>query len=143
MTAEERLLALFGRLRQLALDQNPLEDSGVTMPQLALLDWVAASPGCGIQEIADGLGVTAPTASVGVRRLEGAGLLERRPDPHDGRAVRLFLTPRGRVLQEQAHAFRREKMSRILAGLTAEEVETLLTLLERAIRAAEAQASGP
>jgi len=60
-SAEDRLLSLFGRLRQLAFDQHPLQDSGVTMPQLTLLDWIATSPGCGIQEIADGLGLTAPT----------------------------------------------------------------------------------
>ena len=138
MTAEDRLLTLFERLRKLALDQNPLEDNGVTMPQLALLDWIAAAPGCRVQEIAAGLGLTAPTVSVGVRRLEAAGLLDRRPDPRDGRAIRLFLTERGQALQEQAHAFRREKMRRILAGLTAEESDTLLTLLERAITTAEA-----
>jgi len=70
--------------------------SAVTMPQLILLDWIAASPGCGIQEIATGLGLTAPTVSVGVRRLETAELLEHRPDPQDGRAIQLFLPSRAR-----------------------------------------------
>jgi DNA-binding MarR family transcriptional regulator len=137
MTEEDRLLSILGRLRKLALDQNPLADSGVTGPQLALLDWIAASPGCGIQEIATGLGLTAPTVSVGVRRLEDAGLLERQPDHQDGRAIRLSLTTQGQTLQEQAHAFRREKMRCVLAGLTTEEAATLLALLERAIGSAE------
>jgi len=141
LPAEDRLLGLFERLRKLALGQHPLEDSGVTMPQLTLLDWIAATPGCGIQEIATGLGLTAPTVSVGVRRLEMAGLLERRPDPQDGRAIQLFLTAQGQALHQRARAFRREKMRRLLAGLTAEERATLLALLERAISAAE-QESG-
>jgi len=136
--AEERLLKLFDWLRRLMLGQHPLEDGGVTGPQLALLDWVAASSGCGIQEIADGLGLTAPTVSVGVRRLQEAGLLERQPDPADGRAILLFLTAQGQALHERARAFRREKMRRVLAGLTLEERATLLDLLERAINAAEA-----
>lgn len=136
--AEERLLASFDRLRRIALGQNPLEDHGVTGPQLTLLQWVAASPGCGIQEMADGLGLTAPTVSVSVRRLEEAGLLEREPDPADGRAVRLFLADHGRALQQQARAFRLHKMRRLLADLTPEEQEMLLALLERAIDAAEA-----
>lgn len=137
-TAPERLLALFNRLRRIALGHNPLEGTGVTGSQLALLDRIAASPGCGIQEIADGLGLTAPTVSVGVRRLEEAGLLERQPDPADGRAVRLFLTDRGRALQQQARTFRLDKMRWLLAGLTLQEQEMLLALLERAIDAAEA-----
>jgi len=137
MTEEDRLLSILGKLRRLALDQNPLADSGVTGPQLVLLDWIVASPGCGVQEIATGLGLTAPTVSVGARRLEKAGLLERQPDPQDGRAIRLSLTAQGQALQERAHAFRREKMRHVLAGLTAEEAETVMALLERAISTAE------
>jgi DNA-binding MarR family transcriptional regulator len=138
MSAEERLLGLFDRLRRIALGQHPLEDGEVTGPQLALLQWVATSPGCGVQEVAEGLGLTAPTVSVAVRRLEEAGWLERQPDPLDGRAIRLFLTAAGQTLHRQARAFRLDKMRRLLAGLTPEEQGTLLTLLERAIEAAEA-----
>ncbi len=136
-SAEERLLDLFDRLRKLAFGQNPLQDGGVSMPQLTLLEWVAQSPGSSIQDIADGLGLTAPTVSVGARRLEEAGLLERQPDPKDRRVVRLFVSPQGKTLQQQARAFRRDKMHRVLAGLTPKEATTLLTLLERAIDAAE------
>ena len=137
---EDRLVSLFDRLRKLAFNRHPLEDSTVTMPQLTLLDWVAASPGCGVQDIAAGLNLTAPTVSVGVRRLEKAGLLERQPDPQDGRAVRLFPTAQGQVLCERARTFRRDKMRRLLRGLTAEESATLLMLLERAISTAEREA---
>lgn len=137
MTEEERLLSIFGRLRRLALDQNPLADSGVTGPQLSLLDWLVGSPERGVGEIATGLGLTAPTVSAGVRRLEKGGLLERKPDPKDGRAIMLSLTAQGHALQEQARAFRLEKMRRLLAGLMTEERATLLTLLEQAISAAE------
>ena len=137
MTEEDRLLSVFSRLRKLALGQNPLADSGVTEPQLTLLDWMAASPGCGIREIATELALTAPTVSVGVRRLEKDGLLERQPDPQDGRAIRLSLTAQAQTLEEKAHAFRREKMRSVLAGLTTEEAATMLALLERAISSAE------
>ncbi len=133
----DQLLSLFDRLRKLAFGQHPLQDSVVTMPQLTLLDWVAESPGSGIQDIADGLGLTAPTVSVGVRRLEAAGLLERRPDPKDGRAIQTFLTAPGQILHERARAFRREKTQRLLTGLTAAEGAMLLALLEKAINSAE------
>lgn len=135
--APERLLALFDRVRGIALGENPLGESGVTSPQLALLEWVAGTPGCRIQDLADGLGLTAPTVSVTVRRLEEAGLLHRQPDPADGRAVRLFLTDEGQAVQQQARGFRLGKMRRLLAGLTPEEQEMLLALLERAVGATE------
>jgi len=137
LPAEDRLMTLFERLRKLGLDQNPLEDAGVTMPQLALLAWIAASSGCGIQGTAEGLGLTAPSVSVGVHRLEAAGLLERRPDPQDGRAIQLFLTAQGQALHQRARAFRREKMRRLLTVLTPEDRATLLALLEQAISGAE------
>ena len=138
--AEEQFLDLFDRLRKLAFGQHPLQDGEVTLPQLTLLDWLAAAPGCHSQELANGLGLTAPTVSVGVRRLEAAGLLERQPDPQDGRAIRLFLTTQGQELCRRARAFRRDKMQRLLKELTPEEKVTLLILLERAISSAEEEA---
>lgn len=137
---EDRLVDLFDRLRKLAFNQHPLEDRSVTMPQLTLLDYIAASPGCGIQEVATGLDLATPTISVSVRRLEQAGLVERRPDPEDGRAVQLFLTAEGQALCRRAYAFRQDKMRRLLQGLTGEERATLLRLLERAVSAAEERA---
>ena len=134
---EDRLLHLFERLRQLRFGRNPLQGSGVTMPQLTLLDWVTQSPGCGLQELADGLGLSAPTVSVAVRRLEEDGLLQRRPDPEDGRAIQISPTTEGRALHGRARTFRREKMRRLLAGLTPGEVETLLALLGKAVAIAE------
>ena len=141
LTAEDHLLSLFSRLRRLAFGQHPLQDSGVTMPQLTLVEWVATSPGCHIQAIADGLGLTAATVSVGVRRLEKAGLLERQPDPQDGRAIQLLPTTQGNALCQRALTFRRDKMERLLKGLTPKERSTLLTLLEQAITSAEEEAS--
>ena len=134
---EDQLVNLFDRLRKLAFNQHPLEGSAVTMPQLTLLDLIAASPGCNMHDIATGLDVTAPTVSVSVRRLERAGLLERQPDPRDKRAVQLFLTAEGQVLWQQARDFRREKMRRLLDGLSENEGLMLLALLERAISKAE------
>ena len=140
LSAEDHLLYLFDRLRKLTFGRHPLQDSGVTMPQLTLLDWVAACSGCGIQEVADGLSLTAPTVSVGVHRLEKAGLLERQPDPQDGRAIQLFLTRQGQALYQQVCAFRRKKMHKLLKHMMPEEKMTLLTLLEQAISSAEEEA---
>jgi len=140
MSAEDRLLEQFDRVRRLALEQNPLGEGEISPPQLSVLDSIAHTPGCSLQHVASALGVTAPSASAMVRRLEDAGLLDRRPDPEDGRAIQLFLTSRGEQLCHQAQEFHRRKMRRLLAGLAREDQETLVILLERALVAAE---SGP
>jgi DNA-binding MarR family transcriptional regulator len=134
---EDRLLDQFDRVRRLALEQNPLGEGEVSPPQLSVLDTVSRAPGCSLQHIASALGVTAPSASAMVRRLEGAGLLDRRSDPDDGRAIQVRLTPRGEQLCDRAQEFRRRKMRRLLAGLGREDQEELLDLLERALAAAE------
>ena len=134
---EERLYGLMKRLRKLGLDTHPLGDAAVSPAQMALLDWIAASPGCGVQDVADGLGLTPPTVSVGVRRLDEINLVERKPNPQDGRSVQFSLTRRGHSLQRRIQDSHRRKFQRLLAGLSPQERETLLHLLGRALDTAE------
>ncbi len=136
-SAEIRLMQLLRRLREVGPGQPPVEEVGISSAQLSLLEWVAASPGCSLQDLADGLALTPPTVSVGVRKLEEAELLTRRPDPGDGRAWQLDLTVAGAALWERVRRYRSEKVRRLLAGLTVEEQQTLLMLLERAVGTAE------
>lgn len=140
--AEERFFAVMKRLRRLGLDAQPL-GAAVSPAQMSLLDWIAASPGCGVQDIADGMRLTPPTVSVGVRKMEEGNLVERKPNPQDGRSVQFFLTRRGQALQRQIQNAHWQKFRRLLAGLNPQEQETLLQLLERALRSAEAENSNP
>lgn len=138
---EERFLDLMSRVRKLGMDMRSLESAAVSPAQMTLLDWIAAMPGCGVQHIADGLGLTPPTVSVGVRKMEESGLVERKPNPMDGRSIQFFLTRRGQALQRQIQDSHRNKFRRLLAGLTPPEQETLLQLLERALQSAEIEDS--
>lgn len=135
--AEERLFDLMKRLRRLGLDAQPADEAAVSPAQMALVDCIAGSPGCGVHDIADALDLTPPTISVGVRRLEESNLVERKPNPQDGRAIRFFLTRRGEALQRRLLDVHRRKFRRLLAGLSPEETETLLDLLGRALDRAE------
>ena len=136
-----RFLSLMMRVRKLGLDTSALEIEAVTPAQITVLDWIAASPGCGVQEVADGLGLTPPTVSVGVRKMEENGLVKRKPNPSDKRSVQFFLTERGQAIHEKIQNAHRRKFRHLLAGLTAHERETLIQLLERAILTAEANPS--
>lgn len=138
--AADKFLNLTGRLRQLGPGTPPPEEAQISPSLIPLLEYTAAHPGCGIQEMAQGLKLATPTVSIGVRQLEDAGFVERLPDPQDGRAVRLFLRPAGQDLHQRTRSFRRQKFEHLLAGLTPQERATLLELLEKALSAAENQA---
>src|SRR5215831_14781221 len=62
-------------------------------------------------------------------RLVEHGLLERRHDPRDRRANRLFLTPRGRQLVDDLDSLRDGIASDVMRGLSTETIETSLDAL--------------
>jgi MarR family transcriptional regulator for hemolysin len=59
-------------------------------------------------------------------RLARNGLIERRPDPNDRRANRLYLTPAARPLLAELAALGHDMMETVLEGLDAGSHERLL-----------------
>ncbi len=72
-------------------------------------------------ELAERLGVEPPTVTRMLRRMEGCGFVERRPDPTDARSFRVYLTERGRSLEAPVARCWEEVEKRTLAGITHEE----------------------
>lgn len=137
ISPEEKAMRLFMRLRQFNFDHCP-DVSGLISPaQMTLLDKIAKNPGCGVQDIADHLGISPPTVSVGVSRLEESGMIERKPNPEDGRSVQFFQTSKGEALHNKFQKSRLRKFHRLLAGLDSQEQEALLQILEKALNHAE------
>ena len=83
-------------------------------------------------ELASRLGVEPPTVTKMLRRLEGCGLVERRPDPVDARSFGVYLTEKGRALEDPVSRRWERAEERTLAGLDAGERETLHRLLAKA-----------
>ena len=121
--AAKRFLKLASQLRRLGSGTSPPEDSQISPSQLALIEYAASNPDCGIQEMAEALKLSTPTVSISVRQLEKSGLIARKPHPDDGRAVQLFLTSKGEEVHQRAHSFHRQKFKKLLKGLTPEERE--------------------
>ena len=63
-------------------------------------------------------------------RLVEHGLLERRPDPRDRRANRLFLTPGGRQLVDDLDSLRDSIATDVLQDIPAAAIETSLKTLQ-------------
>jgi DNA-binding MarR family transcriptional regulator len=81
------------------------------------------------RQLADGAGCEPPSITLMVRKLESAGLLSRRPDPGDARAVVVELTDAGRALVPRLKHVWRDLADETVAGLTATPVDQLVAVL--------------
>ena len=138
----EKFMHLMDRLRQLGPGNAPPIEAKISPSQLALISYTASNPGCGVQNMAAKLNLATPTVSIGIRQLEKIGFMDRQPDPHDGRAVLLYLTPEGQEFHQRTLEFRCKKFSSLLIELNPQERTTLLNLLEKAVNAAEIKGQG-
>jgi DNA-binding MarR family transcriptional regulator len=86
--------------------------------------------------------VTAQTMTGLLRRLEGEGAIERRPDPHNRRADRWYVLPAGRERLRSARSAGAPVMTRMLSQLSGTEVAELRGYLERCVAGLEAPGPG-
>lgn len=70
-------------------------------------------------------GVSQPSMTQLVQRLERAGLVTRLPDPEDGRVTLIGITTAGQAMLDDRKRLRRERLATLLATLTAEEQAAL------------------
>ena len=108
-----------------------LRDLGVTTPQYAALAFVEESPGLSSAQLARQAFVTPQTMQRIVANLEAGGLLERDPHPELGRVLEARLTGRGRDLLVECHRRVQIVESRMVAGLTQDDLLRLADLLNR------------
>jgi DNA-binding MarR family transcriptional regulator len=71
------------------------------------------------------------TVSRHVGQLVRQHLVERRPDPEDGRAVQLVATERGQAVVDETMRLRNQAFSAALSGWDAEDLRALTRLMSR------------
>lgn len=104
---------------------------GVTRPQWRVLTLLSRREAMNQGMLAELLEVEPITLSRMIDRLQEAGLVERRPDPNDRRAWRLFLTPKAQPILAQLKSRAEELVHDALDGLAASEQAQLSELLTR------------
>ncbi len=112
---------------------------GMTRAQWAVLFRLDRSEGLKQSELAELLDLQPITLTRLLDRLSDNGLIERRADPNDRRANRLFLTPAARPLLERLTVLGEDMMGTVLAGLDAKTSERMLRdlgLVKENLRAA-------
>ena len=102
---------------------------GVTRAQWAVMARLDRQEGLKQSELAEMLDLQPITLTRLLDRLGASGLIERRADPHDRRAKRLFLTPAARPLLEQLAVLGETMMTTALAGIEREAVELMVAQL--------------
>jgi DNA-binding MarR family transcriptional regulator len=98
-----------------------------------LLKGLAAHDALRVTELAALANLDASTVSRHVQQLHRVGLIDRTPDPDDGRAQRVALSSRGRSLLHDGLARRRALLGKSFDGWNRTEIETLDTLLARLV----------
>ena len=99
------------------------QNSGVTSTQAGLLFILGKRDGVLMGEAGAALDLGPPGISGLVDRMTAANLIERRADPDDGRAWRLWLTPAGRAAMAQSKAGLAEVNARLTDGFTDAEID--------------------
>ncbi|MDQ2878305.1 MAG: MarR family transcriptional regulator [Pseudomonadota bacterium] len=104
---------------------------GVTRPQWRALTMLSRNEGMNQGGLADLLEVEPITLCRMIDRLEEAGLVERRRDPQDRRAWRIFLTDKARPLIDQLRIIADGLFEDALEGIDPDDRDTLRITLDR------------
>jgi MarR family transcriptional regulator for hemolysin len=110
------LLSDAARLLRTCADQEARR-FGMTRAQWAVLFRLQRNEGLKQSELADLLEVQPITLTRLIDRLCANGLIERRGDPDDRRAKRLFLLPAAKPVLERLTAVSEQMMGDVLAGV--------------------------
>ncbi len=124
------LIGDISRLIRRTFDQRA-KAIGVTRPQWRVLTWLQRHEGINQSALADMLELDAMTLCRMVDRLQAADLVERRSDPGDRRAWKLYLTPNGVALTEQLEPIGEALLQAALHNVPKTEQKKLYDLLEQ------------
>jgi DNA-binding MarR family transcriptional regulator len=100
-------------------------DGGATAAQSGLLFVLGRRDGTLMGEAGAALDLGMPGISGLAERMVEAGLIEKRADPEDGRASRLWLTATGRKALARAKAGAAELNTRLTEGFTDAEIDVV------------------
>lgn len=107
---------------------------------VALLSQIHDTPGMDRNWLAAAIGIDPTSTGQALATLEARGLVARATNPEDRRANAFSLTPAGLALRSELAVPSRAVTRRLLAPLSEDEAQTLLTLMARLVDAHETHA---
>ncbi len=110
-------------------EHSIVNDSGLSPAQMHTVEIIGHNQDMRMKELAERLGVTTGTLTVGVDKLEKLGLVERKPHESDRRSWLIVLTGEGKKMYEQHHKYHQEFTNEISHDLTLEQIDNLTDYL--------------
>ncbi len=117
--------------RACALFKDEFDQYDLTPQQFGILAFLWIEDGLSQAELSARSQIDRTTIGGIVDRLEKEGLVKRTNHPEDRRAFQVFLTARGKSLEDELCAIANRVLVRFNAPLTKEEQETLVRILEK------------
>ncbi|MDP4505759.1 MarR family transcriptional regulator [Nonomuraea sp. NBC_00507] len=115
-----------------AVYADSAREYGLTQQQGQLLCVLMAQP-YGMSELGAMLGLAKSSLTGMVDRSERNGLVQRKPDPQDSRAVRVALTKQGAKLADAFYTETCRRIDELTSGFAPAERDTLAALLGRVV----------
>ncbi len=131
LEAVRRLTGTFTELGHRFGDKHGLSRSDVAA-LIVVTEANERGTSIGTVELARRIGVTAPSATVVVRRLVAAGLLSSDPDPNDHRRIVLTATPTAHTAGKAHFGALNDELLRLLSTQPSGSVRAAADLLELA-----------
>jgi MarR family transcriptional regulator for hemolysin len=106
-------------------------EEGLTQAQWRALAHLSRQEGCNQATLAEQLEIKPITLTRLIDKLVKKGWVERRPDPHDRRAVRLYLTAEAQPTLSILLAKAMQTRARAMANVDKQETVMLMTVLKK------------
>jgi DNA-binding MarR family transcriptional regulator len=107
------------------LSGRHVRELGLTAPQFDIVATLGRLPGLSFRELGERTLITKGTLTGVVARLEKRGIVERAPNPADGRSLLVRLTPVGEQLFERVFPLHVAHCRRAFAGWTPSDFDAL------------------
>ena len=99
-----------------------LREMDVRPRQVPMLHLLGKKEGLSQRQISEEMKIKPPTVAVSIKRMEKSGLIIRRADEKDQRMSRIYLSPKGRELNENVQKMVEDSENAIFRGFSESEI---------------------
>jgi DNA-binding MarR family transcriptional regulator len=129
---------IIGRLKKLNIlhrifVHTASSNNGLHYGQLPILEYVQKHERCSQRELADIMHVSPPSIATSIKRMQKAGLLEKKVSEDDLRFTHITITPKGQELANRCRMEFDKIDEQMFKGFSEEEKEQFCNYLDRLI----------